>query len=153
MGNETKIIIIFLIIFIIGCIGYSQFSNQHKQIKIDDVVFSLPEGYSEAKSVNNNGINISNGFNSMILSKCDEKNITKNINNYKTYKQKDNYSIKISNFTVDNIVIYKTVVVNKTDTIHYWFNYKNNTFTVYTLDGNKNSDKFISELIESLKTN
>lgn len=152
---ETKttmiILIVIALIFIFGCIGYSHLFNQHEQVKIDDITFNLPEGYHETKSTNNSGINMSNGLNSMILSKCDEKNIQKNIKQYKDYKNSHNESIKITNFTANNILVYKSVIVNHTDTIHYWFNYKDNTYTVYTWDGNKNSDKFISELIESIQ--
>ena len=151
MENKTilAILVIIIILLIIGFVGYTFFTNQNEKIKIDNVDFNLPEGYHQTKSLNNDDeINITNGFNTMLLSKCDANNARKNVYDYKDYKLKENLSVRVSNFTVNNITIYKAVVVNHTNTIHYWFDYGNKTYTIYTWNGNENNDKVVSELVK-----
>lgn len=155
MENKTSLIIVVVVaIFLIfGFIGYSYFSNQNNHVTISNVVFTVPEGYNQIDYLSENEVNMSNGYNSMILLKCNTTGIQKNIHDYQKYKNNHNYSSEISNFTVNNITVFKVVILNNTDITHYWFDYNNKTFSVYSWDAtNKNSDDFVSKLINSIES-
>ena len=154
MENKTSLIIVVVVaIFLIfGFIGYSYFSNQNNHVEISGVVFTIPEGYNQVDYLSDNEVNMSNGYNSMILLKSNTTGIYKNIHDYQKYKNNHNFSSESSNFTVNNITVFKVVILNDTGIIHYWFDYNNNTFSVYSWDANKNSDVFVSELINSIES-
>lgn len=142
--------IVILLVLIVGFVHYPNF-NQNEQIKIDNVIFNMPAGYNETTSNISGEINITNGFNSMQISKCNESNIKDIVNEYKTYKEKNNYSVSLSNFTIDDKEVYKVDVTNDT-TIHYWFTYNGKLYSIYTWDGNDNNDNIVSEFVKSART-
>ena len=87
----------------------------------------------------------------MKIVKYNDNNVKKHVNDYKSYKEKSNYSISVSNFTVNNITIYKSNIVNDTNYLHYWFVYEGKVYSISTEDGNKNMDSIITELVRSIK--
>lgn len=153
MGNRTSLIILIVVVLflIAGFVGYTFFFNQN-QVEINNVVFTIPDGYHQTDAVKDKEINMTNGNNSMILLKCTTLGIQKNIHDYQKYKSNRNSSTQISNFTVNNITVYKVSVVNDTGTLHYWFDYDKKTFSVYTWDANKNCDDFVFQLVSSIKS-
>ena len=146
--KKTNIVLGLLIIIILIVIGIVVYNNsiEKDQIQIGNTIFSMPEGYS-IKQSNETEANITNGFNTFFISKCNNNNIKKLIDDYKTLKEEDNCTIHESNITINNLIVYKATVTNDTSYVHYWFNYNNETYTIYTWDANKNMDEVISDLI------
>ena len=146
--KKTHIVLCLLIIIILIIIGTVLFNNsvEKNQVQIGNTIFSMPSGYSIRQS-NETEANITNGFNTIIISKCNNNTIQKQIDDYKTLKEKDNNTIYVTNITINNLIVYKATVTNNTSYIHYWFKYNDETYTVYSWNANKNMDEIVSELI------
>ena len=69
MENKVSLVIVVLLFLIFGFIGYLYFSNQDEKVEISNVVFTISEGYHQSDSLKENEVNMSNGYNSMILLK------------------------------------------------------------------------------------
>lgn len=147
MKKKLFLITIAMVFLIFSSCAYAGWFDS--KIKVGDTDFKLPDGYHEGKMNKFGAVNITNGTNSIFLFEQDDANIQKYINNYKKEIQKQNQSMTIKNFTIDNIVIYKTNNNNNPNTIHYWFVKNNKTYDVYTWDGNKDMDSIVINLIKS----
>ncbi|WP_407453399.1 hypothetical protein [Methanobrevibacter sp.] len=152
MMSKKSILIIIIVIIIIGFATYNQFYNQNSDsIKVGETEFTIPQGYSEGILNTTGDVNLTNGSNSLIIKEYDDTDIQKHINDYINANKNRNYTTKISNLTVDKINIYKSNIVNNTNTLHYWFIKHDKVYTVVTWDGNKNTDGKVIELISSAK--
>ena len=137
---------------IVGLMVFYQHNDSKNQIKVGATSFTLPEGFYQGSMNDANDYNITNGYDTLFLKECGNKNISKYINEYKNYKNRgtDNKSVILNNFTVNKIVVFKSTIVNESSNFHYWFNYNNKTYSIYTLNGNSNSDNIVKNILNSL---
>lgn len=156
MKNKS-ILIVGIIIALILIIGAFLFLNSdNPEDSSDDVQFqvglynfSLPEGYNVTDTANDT-TKISNGYNTVAIFCHDSDNVKKFVNQYVSKKESEGKEIILSNFTVKKTVVYKTELANDTGVVHYWFKKGNNTYSMYSMDANKNTDKLVTQLIKSM---
>ena len=149
MVNKKHVVIVIIILLIIA--GFFVWYSQN-QIKVGNMYVAAPEGYHA--STNEKGIvNLTNGYDSWILNEYSNNSTDLNysINYYKQVQKNKNLSVQVKNFTVNNVVVYKTIVNNGTDIYHYWFLNGGKIYEFTTFDGNSNSDQFVGTLIKSMK--
>ena len=149
-GLIILIVILFLAIF--GFMFFNQYNNAENQIKVGNTLFNLPEGFHQGTANKANDINVTNGYDTLFFKECGDSNITKYIKEYKNYKHEENNTTidNINNFTVKNIVVYKSTVVNESSSIHYWFDYNNKTYSIYTWSANGNCDSIVKDIVNNL---
>ena len=134
----VAILLIIILLLIIGFMAFNQFNNSENQIKIGNATFILPDGFHEGTPNKAGDINITNGYD------------TKYTKQYVKNKQKNNISVHMKKFTVDDAVIYKSSITNKSNSVSYWFNYNNEVYSIYCWSANKNTDKIVTDIITSL---
>lgn len=140
------IIILIMLVAIIGVMGYF-----HNHIKVGDAYFTLPEGYKCV--ANGEYTNITNDNNEYIILDYNNTNdLKKVINDYVKYNEDHNLSLSLYNITIGEYTVYKSIMNNDTQIVHYWFIYNDQTYQIYTRSANSNSEKIISDLISSVKT-
>lgn len=116
-------------------------------IKVENTKFKIPEGYNVTNA--DKYYNLTNGIDTI----CIEKNVgtldvNSTIDNYLKNKKKENVSVKVSNFTVDNDIVYKVEIVNSS-ACHYWYEDNGKVYSMFTLNKNPNIDPLVVSLINS----
>ena len=149
MDKKWFALICIIILLVVGLIVYTSFMNQETEVKVGDATFKIPDGYHLGNSDEKNVTNLTNGTKNICIKEYDDKNIKKHINSYINQSEKDNKTVKISNFTVGKTLVYKTNL-NKSAIVHYWFVKNNKTYNIYTWDKNPEIDSISIKLIESI---
>lgn len=109
----------------------------------------VPEGFHVIDQ--NYSYNLTNDYDSILITKELESNdIDKEVKNYVKFKKESNFTVSLSNFTVDGITVCKAKV-NENDAIHYWFEKDGKVYEMYTRSGGINSDKLVSDLIKTME--
>lgn len=144
------ILVIIILLAIAGAYALNQPNDSDTQVKVGSATFNLPNGFHSVASDKDDVVNITNGYDTLLLKECGEKNITKYTKSYVKNAKDKNLSVQMKNFTADNVVVYKSKLVNNTKNIHYWFEHDGNVYTCYTYDGNDNTDNVVVDLIKSL---
>lgn len=141
------VLVIILFIGNIFCIYEMNFSNQFgdNNVIIGDKSIKLPKNFSSTE------VDISNGTDSMTISKFNSNNIDSLINDYKN-KSSDNFTIVVSEFD-SKLPAKKTVA--KTDGgssfVKYWFNQDDNIYQIQFFNqNNKNYDDIARDMINSI---
>lgn len=145
-----KIIGILIIVLIIIICGVTLFNSFNNDVTVGNTTFSLPNGFQNAGFTDSGNVNISNGYESIYIHEFDDNNITKHVNEYVNDRIENNFTSNLTNFTVGNKVVYKTVIINQTHSMHYWFINDNKTYSIYTWDGIPKMDQIVSDLILSI---
>lgn len=146
--EKKYLLIIFILVVIIGFMGYVQFFQAEEQIEVGDVNFTLPNGFHQGTPNSQGDINITNGTVSIFIAKYDGTNVTPYINRYQDNVNKTNNTVSSSNFTIDDINVYKSVNEG-TGSKHYWFVKNNNVYSIYVWSDYENIDNIIFDLIKS----
>ncbi len=146
MKKNTILIIVLvtLLIILFGAYAISTMHNHDNKVKVGEVLFNLPEGFEQISSENNK-TTLKNTTSSIGILYYNDNNITKYVDQYTS--QNDPESINTSQFTVDNLTIYKSIIINDTRYIHYWFVDNDKVYTIYTWEGNNDTDSIVSKLI------
>ena len=145
------ILIIIILVVVIGAFAYNQFSGQNTQLKVGSSTFNLPDGFYEVNSSMPDVVNISNGYDTFLLKECGNDDATKYAKKYVKDVKDNNQSAIIKNFTVDDVVVYKSSIVNNTHNFHYWFNHNGKAYTIGTYQGSNNMDNIVKDLIKKSK--
>ena len=120
-------------------------SSNQNIVNIDGDNINLPEGYFQGKINKFGAINITNGNNSIFVSKVDGVNVDKYLDDYMNRTQ--NQTVDIENTTINGTIVYKTEDGSAAENIHYWFVKNNKTYEIYTWDGDKNIEGIVNGLI------
>lgn len=148
----NKKIIILVLVIISLLIAFCVFTNmplKENEIKVGNTIFTLPDGYNKS-DVNNFGtVNITNGNNSLSISAADDNDIIKYTTKYNQNAIDRNYTVKFSNFTIGDMPIYKSTLLNNSKVAHYWFVDNDRVISISTWDADKNTEKNVLKLIES----
>lgn len=130
--------------------AFNQFSNPSNQVKVGNATFTLPEGFHEGTITEEGYTNITNGYDTYIIRDNGADNTTKYVKQYVKNKQKDNITVHVKNFTVNDTVVYKASLTNHTNVAHYWFDYNGEVYSITTANANKNTNKFVTDVISSV---
>ncbi|WP_406532112.1 hypothetical protein [Methanobrevibacter sp.] len=149
--EKKSILMILVILVLIFITGASASADFNTQAKVGSSTFDLPNGFHTVDSDKSDLVNITNGYDTLLLKECGTDNITKYVKTYVKNLKEDNKTVKVKNFTVDDIMVYKSVVVNDTDNLHYWFNHDGKVYVCYTHNGNDKTDSIVKDLIKSSK--
>lgn len=153
MKNYVKvfIVIIIVIIAVIGIFGYMQFQDSNSSIQVGKTIFKLPEGYKEVGWTNNNTAKISDGKNTAFISLRENDDLDYEVRNFAHGFNRDEKPTTITNFTVDNVFVYKLTIENDTQDCYYWFKNNGEVYGIYMWDGNNKIETVVFDLIRSMK--
>ena len=73
------------------------------------------------------------------------------MDNYVENNARNNLTLTLSNLTVGQHTVQKSVMDNNTEIVHYWFDFNGKVYEIYTRSANSNTDDVITELINSAK--
>ena len=142
------IAIIIIGLFTLGGLDLGGLNNQN-EIDFGNTKFYLPNGFQESGVIESGDINASNGYESIYFHKYNDTELTEHVNAYVNERKADNFTPILTNFTVNDTLVYKTVIVNQTHSMHYWFIKDGTVFSVYTWDGIPKMDQIVSDLVVS----
>ena len=152
---ERKTILIILSVVIILAIGgvyilNNQNFQENNQVKVGSALFVLPNGFHEVNS-SDAGVIISDDKTMFKIFNYDDNEIDKYVNQYNDSKSEENIPVVINNLTIGDYWVYKANAADNPYVVHYWFVFNHKVYSIYTEDGNKNTDGFVSDLIKSMK--
>ena len=149
MDKKWIAVLCIIILLAVGLIAFYSFTNQESEVKVGHATFQVPKGYHVADSNDKNVTNLTNGTKDIYIREYNDKNVKKHINSYINSSEKNNHSVKISNFTVGKTLVYKSNL-NASSTVHYWFIKNNKTYTIYSWGKNPEIDSIATKLIETI---
>lgn len=151
MKNKSIIIILIIIIIaVFGAFSFNTIYNHENKVNVGDTLFSLPEGFKEISSESNK-VTIKNDTSSIAIENYNDNNITKYITEYQTQK-KNHDPITTSEFSMGDVTIYKSVITNNPRYVHYWFVENDKVYTIYTWEGNNDTDSIVVELVTNMES-
>lgn len=150
MDKKTGMIVLLVCIVIIG-IGIFEYGNEftNKYVQVGSTSFKLPNGYYEGIPNEFGSINITDGEHSIFLMEYNDSDVMEHIYDYQQFIKNKNQSMKIMNYTIENISMYKSYNINNSYNVHYWFVKNNKTYNVYKWDENPKMDGIVFDLINS----
>ena len=140
--------IIVILVIIIAIMGFSMLTSSGNQVNIENTIFDIPSGFHQGEMSKLNHVNLTNGKESIFIYKCSGNDIEQIIEEYEDYKKSENDSVSTSNFTVNNTIVYKSTI-NNTKTVHYWFEYGDKVYSIYTWGVQGDIDEIVSNIIKS----
>ncbi|MBQ2832677.1 hypothetical protein [Methanobrevibacter sp.] len=148
------VIIIVILLVIIGFMGLNMINNStnstQETVLVGSSNFTLPEGYHEGESNSYGDVNITNGEISIFLLEYHDSDLNKHIGDYNNSINDENQTLSLTNFTYNNIMVYKAINNAHPNTVHYWYVCNNKTYSIYSWDYG-NLDDIVTELIQSQK--
>ena len=136
------LIIVCIVVFAFVCLSYAGVFNHEETFQVGDVNFKLPEGYKYA-GVNDKGFTkITNGVDSIFFVCVNDKDIKLHVNNYLKSCQSQNKTADISNFTTNDIFVYKAN--------ECWFVSGEKTYAFFTTKETANMDDIAHYLVDSI---
>ena len=126
--DTKKIIIVVLAVVVVAAIVCG-FLFMQNTVKVGDATFSLPEGY--ACVANGKYANLTNNHNEYIVLSCNESgNINEVMDNYVENNARNNLTLTLSNLTVGQHTVQKSVMDNNTEIVHYWFDFNGKVYEI-----------------------
>lgn len=146
MNRKLIYIILILIILLIGLglFMYTQ-DNSSKIVTVNKINFTLPDGYYEGNSTNDY-VNITNGEDTIFITYYNDTNITGHIKDYVKNREQNKQHVEVSNFTINNVRIYKSIN-NHSNTNHYWFTKHKKTYEIYSWNVVNDMDSIVIDLV------
>lgn len=144
---KVVVLIIIIVVIVIG-IGIFDFFNQNT-VKVGESTFNIPEGYREGNLNEVGAVNLTNGYSSIFLSEYNTTDVESYVEGYVKNLEDQNISVDVVNYTVDDVMVYKSDNKNDSGNIHYWFVKNNKMYTVYTWDGSKEIESVVENFINS----
>ncbi len=153
---DRKSILIILIIIILAAIiafmGFGQFfPSEEEHVQVGDVNFTIPQGYQVGGLNSDGDLTLTNGTAYIYLADYNGDDVKPYVDKYKDYVNKTNASVSTSDFTVDDIQVYKAVNEDK-GAEHFWFVKDNKVYTVYVWSNHPGIDDTIIDIIKSANT-
>lgn len=148
MEKKYKIIILILMILVVGGSIVYYYQSTENVLQVGDVKFKVPNEYKIGELNVEGNPTITDGVNSIYFTYYDDTNISKIVKNYTKERESQNITIVQSNFTVNNLMVYKTY--SNQGASHYWFLFNGKTYSIYTWKETFNIDNIVSNLISSI---
>ena len=152
MENNRKLIIAIIIILIaaIGIFSYIQYQDSFSSIKLGKTTFKIPEGYKQVESDDNNTVNINNGKKLIYISSKGNGDFNKTIQDYVNTFEENNRPTIVTNFTVDNVLVYKLSLKNES-ACYYWFKNNGELYNIYKWGKTGDIETEVFDLIRTMK--
>lgn len=153
MENSRKLIIGIIIIILIAAIGifsYIQIQDSNSNIQLGKTTFKIPEGYKQVESDDKNTVNINNGKKLIFISLKEKNDLNKIVQDYANTFEKDGRPTAITNFTVDDVFVYKLNLKNES-ACYYWFKNNGEIYNIYKWGKTGDIETEVFELIRSMK--
>lgn len=150
-GIILLIILLFALAFVFNGFSFSNHCN------VGNAFFDLPNGYQmHFTSIHHNddcvSVNITNGKNTVSIVEYKYENLDNVLQKYYFGKSKENHPLEISNLTINNIPVIKSVDTEDNKIVHYWFSNNGKVYNIYSWDGNKDFDKDAEFMINSMSS-
>lgn len=147
MSKKLWVILAIVIILIVGICAYGFFNQT---MKVGSATFDMPNGYHKGTPNYLGSVNITKENHTIFFTEYTDSNVMKYINDYKKLIFDDrNQTVEISNYTIGDNLIYKGVIKENPLVVHSWFVKDNNTYDIYTWDGNKDLDNVVINCVQS----
>ena len=141
------LIIVCIIVFSFVIFTYAGIINEDETLQVGEINFKIPEGYKYIGFVKEGFPALNNGLDSIYFDCYNDTNISHHVNDFLNECKSKNRSVDVSNFTTNDIFVYK--VVNSKNSTHYWFVYGDKTYTFFTWKETFNIDDIAHYLIDS----
>lgn len=141
------LIIVCIIVFSFVFLTYAGIFNQEETLQVGEINFKLPEGYRYVGFVKQGFPKTTNGLDSIYFDYYNDTNISSYVNDFVNECHSKNRSVVVSNFTTNDISVYKAV--SSTNSTHYWFVYADKTYTFFTWKETFKIDDIARYLIDS----
>lgn len=149
--KSILIVILILIILLIICVGFVDYNPFFKEtFDVGDVTFDVPEGFHIEDNPGSSDIRISNGVAPIFIGVLNDSDVKYHVSSYIVAKKDQNVSVNSTNYTVDDIIVYK-VVANDTKANHIWFEFNNKTYYINTWGYHDKIDTTAFKLIDSIR--
>lgn len=127
----------------ISCIR-NHFSSKNF-FKIGKIFFYYPKNFYQ---INFNPISISNDKYTISFLYHPNSNIDACLNNYLKMKQNDGFSVYFTKSAIKNIVLYKSTILNYENTVHFWFEYDDDVYEIYSWNGDSTLELLVLDLVK-----
>lgn len=153
MDKKSCMLMVIVIFIILGgcCLLESNFNSKSHDIKVGEIYFDMPNGFSINES-NESSVRIYGDGHSIIISQLIGNDIDRYVDGYILELENLNSTAIISNQTLKGINTIK-VESNSTGAIHFWFKYDGKIYSISTWGKFNKMDEITSKLIESMKRN
>ena len=141
------LIIVCIIVFSFVVLTYAGIITQDETLQVGEINFKIPEGYKSIGFVDQGFPAINNGLDSIYFDYYNDTNISNHVKDFVNDSESKNRSVVVSNFTTNDIFVYKAV--NSKNSTHYWFVYGDKTYTFFTWKETFNIDDIARNLIDS----
>lgn len=148
MEKKHLILGIFLVILIIA--GLMLYFNQYTSevLQVGEIKYTIRDDYKiDGLNVEGNPT-ITNGHDYIFLTYYNDTHVEKIVKDYVNERESNNITIIQSNYTLNNLLVYKTY--SNQGASHYWFLYGGKTYSIYTWKETTNIDSIVNNLISSL---
>ena len=117
--------------------------------------FDLPNDYQMAStSIKHTkdyvSINITNKKNTISILEYKDDNLEKYFQNYYNKKINISDSLEITNLTINNITVRRSIDTLDNNFIHYWFINNGKVYEIYTWNADEDFDKNVEFMINSM---
>ncbi len=148
MSKKYYFLILLVFLVVVGA-GYFML-NQDNGIRIGDVNYKVPDGYSVSES--DTVYNLTNGDESISLVKKTSYNDIKDVTKqYKKVKAEKNIKINFTNFTAGDVQVYESHSNKEPNIAHYWFAHKGVVYEIISNNKTDNTDNVVSDLISNIE--
>lgn len=148
-GIVLLIIFLCIIAFVFNGFSFSE------QCNVGNAFFDLPKNYQiDSTSIKHTEdsvlINITNRKNTISIVEFNDDNLEKYFKKYQEHKNNGTDLLEISNLTINNMTVRKSV--DKTDNhfVHYWFIKNGKVYEIYTWDADEDFDENVEFMINSI---
>lgn len=141
------LIVVCIIVFAFVFLTYTGIFNQDESVQVGEINFKLPEGYKYIGINKYDYQTATNGLDSIYFDYYNDTNLSQHVKEYEDDCDSKNKTYVTSNFTANNIDVYK--LVDSKNATHYWFVHGDKTYTVLTWKEIFKADDIVKHLIES----
>lgn len=156
--NEKRIVFgIILLIIILGVLAFIfngfSFSNS---CNVGEAFFDLPSNYQlDSTAIQHKEgyvvVNITNGKNIISIIEYEDGDLEEVFQNYSNKRNNENYSLEVSNLTIDNNLVIKSVKYTDYKNVHYWFAKNGRVYEIFSWDTDENFEKNVEFMIKSIR--
>ena len=143
--KSLVLIIVTIIVFSFVFLTYSGINQQ--TLQVGEINYKIPEGYKYIGLNEHGSPTLTNGLDSIYFTYYNDTNISHHVKEHIDECKSKNRTVVLSNFTVNDIFVYKTV--NSKNSNHFWFVCDNKTYSFFTWKETFNMDDIARSLISS----
>lgn len=156
--DSKKIVfgIIFLIIFLVALAFVLNAFSFSDNCNVGEAFFELPSNYElDSTTILHKDdyiiLNITNKKNVISVVEYKNGDLQKVFSDYTQRKQNENISLDVSNLTIDNIKVIKSVNNADAKNVHFWFEKNGRVYEIFSWNADDNFEKNVESMIKSMR--